>query len=43
MDPNPDAIASLHARYFTGTGVPVVNPPESAGAKSLKPELEAKQ
>ncbi|MBS0571403.1 MAG: peptidylprolyl isomerase [Proteobacteria bacterium] len=43
MTPYPDAIAALHARYFTGTGTPVQDPPESAGAQSLKPEPEAKQ
>lgn len=43
MTPYPDAIASLHDRYFTGAGVPVENPPAAAGAKSLTPEPTVKQ
>ena len=34
MTPYPDAIASLHDRYFTGTGVPLAAPANaSAPAK----------
>lgn len=41
MTPYPDAIAALHGRYYTGTGVPVENPQPQPQPQPIPPAQNA--